>query len=190
MGINKVKTFGTITALAVLCLCMASCGMSGPKPDYLIMGARDNGFVAAYRGYYAITGNKVEKISKSTYENYIYKDDHYKMIGDDIISWDVTADSEDPSEWVFEKLSYTDTVYDMDTLISQLDEMDLSYTGDLYVQVTFFDDCVIIEVDSLDDSTITSESFAVFRNGEKLDFPDNYDLSSIRDVYKYEGVQQ
>ena len=89
MGIKTTKAAGIITAIAVLCLYMTSCLTSKPKPDYLLMGARDNGFVAAYRGYYAITGNSVEKISKTTYENYIYRDDNFKMIGTDIISWDV-----------------------------------------------------------------------------------------------------
>ena len=70
-------------------------------------------------------------------------------------------------------------------LKNQLLEMGISYEGEIGVQITEFDKYYLIEVTSLDDNTIIDSKYAIFHNGEKLSMRDDIDLSSIRDIHKY-----
>ena len=56
-------------------LTLSACGGTGSSnPEYLILCARDNGFGAAYRGYFAIDGDTVTELSKHRYEKLVYSD--------------------------------------------------------------------------------------------------------------------
>ena len=78
----KFKTILCMSVLLIASLCLTSCGKDTTSPDYLLEGARDNGFVAAYRAYFAIDDNNITKISKKKYENFIYYDkiDNYDPV--------------------------------------------------------------------------------------------------------------
>lgn len=184
---RTTKLVCMILILSVSCVLLSSCATSKNRPDYLLEGARDNGFVPSYRAYYAITGDTIKKIPKFMYENYIYKDDHYKSFNEEFSNYDVVADSPDPSEWDYELMYYSNEPYDTDDLISHLQDMNVSYTGEVFVLVLWFDEYVIVEVTSLsDNNTVLGETFGLFRNGQMIDLPEGTDLSSIRTYYRYE----
>ena len=69
---KKHKLLKTVSVISTLLVLLTACGTNSSKPDYLLEGARDNGFIAAYRGYYAIKDETVKKISKRKYERYIH----------------------------------------------------------------------------------------------------------------------
>ena len=182
-----IKLICLTLIISVVCVLMSSCISNRNKPDYLLMGAKDNGFVPSYRAYYAITGDTIKKIPQFKYENYIYKDDHYKSFNEEFSNYDVVADSPDPSEWNFELMYYDNEPYDTDALIKHLQDMNVSYMGNVYILVLWFDEYVIVEVTNLDDTnTVLGETFGLFRNGKMIDLPAGTDLSSIRTYYRYE----
>lgn len=183
----KMKTISIILTSFVLCVFLTSCSVNESNPEYLLEGAMDNGFVASYRAYFAIENKSVTKISKTKYENFIYKDkdNHYKIVPKVYYSFDVNAKTKDPSDWEYKQSEYDDEIYDIDMLKNQLLEMGISYEGEIGVQITEFDKYYLIEVTSLDDNTIIDSKYAIFHNGEKLSIGDDIDLSSIRDIHKY-----
>ena len=187
MKYRVIKLICLIIIISSASALLSSCMTGKSRPDYLLEGARDNGFVPAYRAYYAIEGDNIKKISKSKYENYIYKDDHYKSFNESFTNYDVVAGSEDPSEWEYEIKYYSDDPYEIDALIGLLQDMNVSYTGNVFILVLWFDEYVIVEVTSLDGTnTVLGETFGLFRDGRKLDLPEGTDLSSIRTYYRYE----
>ena len=107
-----------IIFICILCgIFLASCSNNNVKPDYLLEGAMDNGFVPAYRAYYAIESDNIRKISHSKYEKYIYDDKkEYCYIPITYYSFDAFAKTMNPSEWEYEQSEYDDVVYDIDTL--------------------------------------------------------------------------
>ncbi|MCR5213072.1 MAG: hypothetical protein K6E10_01530 [Eubacterium sp.] len=184
----KMKTISIISALFAVCVFLTSCSVNGSNPEYLLEGASDNGFVASYRAYFAIENKSVTEISKTKYENFIYKDkeDHYKIVPQVYYSFEVNAKTKDPSDWEYEQSKYNDETYDIDILKNQLLDMGISYEGEIDIQITEFDEYYLIEVTSLDDNnTIIDSKYAIFNNGEKLSMADDIDLSSISDIYKY-----
>ncbi len=189
MKTTKVKTISILSALFVVCIFLASCSINDESnPEYLLEGARDNGFVASYRAYFAIENNSVTEISKTKYENFIYKDkdDHYKIVPQVYYSFEVNAKTKDPSEWDYEQSKYNDEAYDTEILKNQLVDMDVSYEGKVDIQITEFDEYCLVEVTSMDDAnTIIDSKYAIFHNGEKLSMSEGIDLSSIRDIHKY-----
>ncbi len=186
MGYRMIISIISIVFAA--CVFMTSCGANESNPEYLLEGARDNGFIAAYRAYFAIENNRVSEISKTKYEDYIYKDkeDHYKIVPQLYYSFEVNAKTNDPSDWEYEQRKYNDEVYDIEILKKQLLDMGISYEGKIDIQIMEFDEYYLIEVTSMeDDSTIIDSKYAIFNNGEKLPMADDIDLSSIRDIHKY-----
>ena len=158
-----------------------------PKPEYLIEGARDNGFVPAYRAYTAISGDHAKKIPSFRFDNLVYinKDAEYSHVRFEFHTYEGRAESTDPDTWVLEKNKYDKESFEIPSVIESLKQMDLTYTGDVYILVTEFDDYRIVQAESLGEySTILDESFALFKNGEKLRLPDNVRLDSIRTIYK------
>lgn len=187
MRFRTIKLICLIIIFSVAGMLLSSCATGNSRPDYLLEVARDNGFVPAYRAYYAIEGDTIKKISKSRYEKYIYKDDHYKRFNESFSNYDVVASSEDPAGWEYELKYCSDDPYDTDVLIGHLQDMNVSYTGNVYILVLWFDDYVIVEVTNLDDTnTVLGETFGLFRDGRKLDLPSGTDLSSLRSYYRYE----
>ena len=187
MRSRVIRLICMLLFIAVTCVFLSSCVTTQSRPDYLLEGARDNGFVPAYRAYFAIEGDTVKKISSYKYENYIYNDDHYKAFNTEFSNYDVIASTDDPSEWEYELKYYADEPYDTDALISQLQDMNVSYTGNVYILVNWFDDYVIIHATSLDDNnTVLGEAFGMFKGGKKIDLPAGIELSSIRTYYRYE----
>ncbi len=159
-----------------------------PKPDYLLEGARDNGFVAAYRAYTGISGDKVKKIPGFRFENLVYlnKDVEYDHVSYEFHTYHGKAKTADPDTWEIEQNQYDEEFFDIPSVVESIKQMGLSYTGNVYILVTEFDDYRIVQVESLgdDNSTILDESFALFRNGSRIDLPENVKLDSIRTIYK------
>ena len=127
MRTTIIKTISVISALFICCVLLTSCSANESYPEYLIEGARDNGFVASYRAYFAIENGSVNKISKTKYDNLIYKDndDHYKVVPKEYYSFEVNAETNDPSEWEYEAHNSGDDVYDTDVLVEQLKVMEI-----------------------------------------------------------------
>ncbi len=177
-----------IISICILCgMFLTACRDDGVKPDYLLEGARDNGFVPAYRAYFAIKDNKVTEISKAKYENYIYKDDdHYKIVTKSYYLFEVNAETNDPSDWEYEQNKNNDEMYDTEILKNQLLDMNVNFEGNVDIQITEFDEYILIEVANMNDAnTVINSKYAVFHDGEILSMPDDIDLSSIRDIHKY-----
>ncbi len=179
------KTTGILTAIAAISalLVLASCS-SGKKPDYLIMAARDNGFVPAYRAYFAVEGDSIRKISSSRYDDLILGKSDYKMFNETYYTFDVTAETGDPAEWEYVPNPYIEEHYDEDLLIGQLKETGVSYTGDIYIVITEFDDYTVFQVTNLEDSTWKDTTYAWFRDGRLLDLPKNIELDSLDRFYR------
>ena len=180
------KAVAILTLMTLLITGTTACSAGGGKPDYLIRASRDNGFVPAYRAYFAIKDDKLTKISSYRFEKLLYGNSDYSMIPEEYYSFDVYAETGEPSEWEYEQNKYNDVQYDEEILIGQLEEMGVSYTGNIYILVTEFDDYAVIEVTDLEDdsSTIVSSSYGLFKDGRMLDLPDKIDLSSVNDFYR------
>lgn len=188
MRTTIIKAISTISTLLFFSVLLTSCGLNESHPEYLIESARDNGFVASYRAYFAIENNNIKKISKGKYEKYIYKDryDNYKIVPKDFYSFKVNAETKDPAEWEYESQYSVDKIYDTDVLIAQLKTMGISFEGRVDIEIIEFDDYYLIGVTSIDeDNTITDFRYAVFHNNKKLSMEQNLDLSDIRDIYKF-----
>ena len=188
MRINKPKAILIISALFVVCILLSACSENETNPEYLLEGARDSGLVASYRAYFAIENNSVTKISKTKYENYIYKDNdnHYKIVPQSYYSFEVNAKTKDPLDWEYEQNKYDDETYEIDILKNQLLDMGVGYQGIIDIQITEFDEYYLIEVTSIDDdNTILDSEYAIFHDNEMLSIADDINLSSIRDIHKY-----
>ena len=183
MGNKLVKVIGCAAVSAITCATLASCGSSGPNPDYLIMAA-DDSTMPVYRAYYAVYGDSLQNITKGSYEDYIKKDDQYKTISTSTCDFNVTAGSSDPAEWEYEIKYFDEEPYDTDVLKTQLKEMNVHYVGEVYILVTTFDGYTIIEVDN---TTENQSTYGMFRDGKQMTLPAGTDLSSLNTFYKYGG---
>lgn len=183
MGNKLVKVIGCAAVSAITCATLASCGSSGPNPDYLIMAA-DDSTMPVYRAYYAVYGDSLQNITKGSYEDYIKKDDQYKTISTSTCDFNVTAGSSDPAEWEYEIKYFDEEPYDTDVLKTQLKEMNVHYVGEVYILVTTFDGYTIIEVDN---TTENQSTYGMFRDGKQMTLPAGTDLSSLETFYKYGG---
>lgn len=183
MGNKLVKVIGCAAVSAITCATLASCGSSGPNPDYLIMAA-DDSTMPVYRAYYAVYGDSLQNITKGSYEDYIKKDDQYKTISTSTCDFNVTAGSSDPAEWEYEVKYYDEDPYDTDVLKTQLKEMNVHYVGEVYILITTFDGYVILQVDN---TTENQSTYGMFRDGKQMTLPAGTDLSSLETFYKYGG---
>lgn len=183
MGNKLVKVIGCAAVSAITCATLASCGSSGPNPDYLIMAA-DDSTMPVYRAYYAVYGDSLQNITKGSYEDYIKKDDQYKTISTSTCDFNVTAGSSDPAEWEYKIKYFDEDPYDTDVLKTQLKEMNVHYVGEVYILVTTFDGYTIIEVDN---TTENQSTYGMFRDGKQMTLPAGTDLSSLETFYKYWG---
>ncbi len=162
---------------------LSACGSSASAPEYIFMAARDNGFVAAYRGYFSIDGNEFSVLSKRKYEKWSYGDEpNYASVPVRIDSLDVEAATPDPSEWKYDQNKYDDYVIDPKPLSEDIKRMGVSLTGNIYIEITSFYDIRIIEVTDEDDHTENHSHFAIFRGDTMLVIPNDVDLNGIRTV--------
>ncbi len=177
----KKKTIASI--LAVMSLLLCSCKRT--EPEYLIMAGLDNGFVAAYRAYFSLTGSDMTKISGRKYDKLRLGNKNYERIEESVFTFDVTAEKLDPDTWIYERNKYIEEIYDEQVLIKDLKDMGILYTGKLYIVVTTFDDYRLIQVDSLDGSSIADSSYAAFKGDERLELGKRTELHSIRAIYRH-----
>lgn len=167
---------------------LTACSANNSSPEYLLEGARDNGFVASYRAYFAIENGSIFKISKAKYENYIYREDnkHYKLVPKKQYCFKAHAENSDSLKLEYEQKYPENPAYEIDTLTKQLSMMDISYSGNSDIQIIEFDDYYLIEAENLDgNNTVIASEYAIFHNDEKLSMKEGIDLSSIRNIYKY-----
>ena len=176
------RLLGIIVAISAS-LVLASCSL-GKKPDYLIMAARDNGFMPAYRAYFAVDGDSIRKISSFRYDDLILGKSDYKMFNETYYTFDVTAETGDPAEWEYVPNPYIEDHYDEDLLVEQLKEIGVSYTGDIYIVITEFDDYTVFQVTRLENRALGENTYAMFRDGRKLDLPKNIKLDSLDCFYR------
>ena len=182
---RRIATIMSVAlVLSALCAAISSC--SKVDADYLIEGARDNGFVAAYRGYFAIDDGSVFEISGNQFDRSVLGDDsQYKSIGYQLITFEAKAERSDPLTWTYEKNKYVSEEYDVNVLKDQLKQMGVSYTGDVYIITTSFESYTVIEANSLDNNTVMDTTYGLFRDGSKIELPADIEIQDIRTVYKH-----
>ena len=185
------KSSISFTLLSLLCVMLTSCVSLGKPyeseylPEYLIRAKSDNGFVSAYQAYFAIDGNSVTEISKSKYEALtLGENSKYEAVSVKTYSFDIIAVDNAPSEWKYTQNEYETERYDVQTLVRDLEEMKVPYTGSLYVFITVFNGYRIVAVTNLDGNIVLDESYAVFRNGWQLHLPKDIRLSQLRDFMR------
>ena len=183
LAISSAMALLLVTGMTLLTACRAN----NSNPEYLLEGARDNGFVASYRAYFAIENGSIFKISKAKYENCIYREDnkHYKLVPKEQYCFKAHAEDSDSLKLEYEQKYPENPAYEIDTLTKQLSMMDISHSGNSDIQIIEFDDYYLIEVENLDGNTVVASEYAIFHNGEKLSMEEGIDLSSIRNIYKY-----
>lgn len=183
---RSAKLFCVILMLACVCTVFTSCGMK--LPDYLLMFGRDNGWVAAYRAYLRIDGDKVTKITQWSYDNYILGKDDYGYLEYDIHSFDAVADSSDPDEWEYVQNKYDTEEYDVEPVKEMLTEMGVEFTGDIYIILYDCEDITIVSVEMLDNSTIKDSRYGLFLDGKMLEVPNNVDMRDLREIYRLKNI--
>ena len=183
--------FGYVFIVCISILSCVSTGMNA-EPEYLIKAKRDNGFISAYKAHFALDGESLYKISERKYEALtLGEDSKYKMIVPDTLSFDISAPGNDKSKWeivlpsnyMMQEGNITEP-YLRESLIADLTQMGITYTGSLYVLVTRFDDYKIVQVTNLDGNTVIDETYALFKNGSQLPLSKDIDLSSIWRIYR------
>lgn len=192
------KMISVLTLACALCLVLASCVSSGSgsgsstgsgagkEPAYLIRAKSDNGFVAAYRAYFAVDGNVVSEVSQRRYEDLtLGSGSSYQAITARSYAFDVSARGGDPLEWQYTQNEYDDKKYDVQLLIWDLKQMKLPYTGTLYVLVKTFDDYRALLVAQMDGNSVLDESYAVFRDEDRLALPKGAKLYGLSDFYRH-----
>ena len=195
---KKFMKNSTIVLIFICILCgifLASYDNNSAKPDYLLEGALDNGFVPVYRAYHTIENDNIRRISKSKYEKYIYNGKkEYGYIPTTYYSFDAFAKNINPSEWEYEQSEYDDVIYDINTLKTYLLKMQTGYWNvpsalgedKVHIIVTEFDDYAIVEANLVDyQNTIKDSKYAIFHNGNMLTAAKDLDLNSIRSIHKY-----
>ena len=197
---NRLKLAAAFALACGLCLSAVSCVSSGQgsgpaqgggqarvrEPAYVIKAKRDNGFISAYQAFFAIDGDSISAISSSRYEDLtLGSDKPYERVSVTTCSFDIYAPGRDPMEWRYEQSQYDTKRYAVQSLIWDLKQMGLSYTGDVYVLVTFLDEYKIVKAVNLDGMVVLDESYAVFRNDEPLDLPKGMSLSDLSIFYKH-----
>ena len=177
--------------ICVICFALVACVSveqsyeSEHLPEYLIKAKSDNGFVTAYQAYFAVDGDSVSEISAREYERLTLGDSSkYQIISEKTYSFDIIANGGALSEWQYEQNKYDSEIYSLPLLIKDLSQMNLPYTGKLYVLIKQFDDYRIISVANLDGCTLLDESYAVFRNNRQLPLPKNIRLDNLWRFYK------
>ena len=185
---NRMKIiFKKFVLFSILCAFFILTACSKKDPQYLIEGAEDNGFVAAYRGYYALDDESLYKISGFKFDKLtLGKTNDYSTIITDIYNFKVDAASDDPLSWNYVESDYNDSQYDVDVLKSEMVLIGIDYDGEISVHIIAFDEYKIFEIDSLNNSSVLDTTYAVLKNGELLDLPQGTDLRSIRSVYKHD----
>ena len=183
------KQFYLPAIFFIACISLVSCVSAGKnaEPEYLIKAKRDNGFVSAYKAFFALDGENLYKISGRKYDDLTLGDDSkYKVIIPETISFDIEAPESDKSTWKIFTTNYdmqqeTENGPALVTLMTDLTKMGITYTGSLYVLVTRFDDYKIVQVTNLDGNSVIDECYALFKNGS---LSKNIDLSSISQIYR------
>lgn len=180
------KIIYSLGLLCVLNLILVSCATSSAEPDYLIKAKSDNGFVTAYQAHFAISSDSITQISARRYDDLtLGADSNYKMINATTYAFDITAASPEPAEWEYVQNEYDTKSYDVPSLIKSLRQMNIRYTGTIYVLVTTFDDYTVIEAANLDRNTVLDESYAIFKNNKLLEHSDELRLSQLWRFYRH-----
>lgn len=189
---KKAAVFCLLCIACAACLSLLSCVSVGVNfepahsPQYLIRAKSDNGFVIAYQAHFAVDGDSVSEISTREYEKLTLGDSsEYKEIRAKTYAFDIKAAGNSPSGWQYVQNEYDDEVYDVQLLAKELSQMNLPYSGSLYVLITIFDEYKIIQVSNLDGNVVLDESYAMFRNGRQLLLPKDASLCSLWRFHKY-----
>lgn len=177
---------------SAVCLSLLSCVSvdtgfeQAHSPQYLIRAKSDNGFAAAYQAHFSVDGDAVSEISAREYEKLTLGDSsEYKAINAKTYAFDINAAGNTPAAWQYVQNEYDDEAYDMQLLAKELSQMNLHYSGSLYVLVTTFDDYKVVQVSNLNGNAVLDEAYAVFRNGKQLQLPKNARLCSLWRFHKH-----
>ena len=189
---KKTAVLCLLCIASAVCLSLLSCAgvdtsfEPAHSPQYLIRAKSDNGFVIAYQAHFAVDGDAISEISAREYEKLTLGDgSEYKAISAKTYAFDINAAGNVPSAWQYVQNEYDDEVYDARLLAKELSQMNLHYSGSLYVLITTFDEYKIIQVSNLDGNTVLDESYAMFRNGRQLQLPKNAKLCSLWRFYRH-----
>ena len=174
------KMLSLLGLLGLLSLVLASCASTSITPAYLVRAKRDEGLLIAYQAHFAIDEDSITKISSHQYESLTLGDNtQYDVIQPEVFSFDIESAGNDPAEWKYKQNEYDKKSYDINSLVSDLKQMNVSYTGQIYVLITIFDDYKIIEASNLSNNTVLDSRYAIFKSNQMMPTPKNIDLSSL-----------
>ena len=177
------KFICTMLALSFVCLFISSCG-SKSSPAYVLEAGQDNGLVASYRAYFELDGTSIAEVREIRFNNLLEGSVEYAEISHNTYNFDAFAQSSNASDWQYTQNPNDKAAYDVSKLIKYLKKMGATYTGNIHIQVTEFDEYTAIEVQNIKDNTIGDISTALFRRNTKINFPSGLSLQSLWKVYK------
>ncbi len=156
------------------------------NPKYLIYAGADNGFMAAYRGYFALDGNDFHVMRESVYYK-IKGRGNYESFKPAELSVDVTANGEDPKTWEFRPRLTDKENFDKDAIIDLARRMNVKPTKYFSFQVYEFDGYKSGHACNTDQDgygTILDQKNALFREGNELKLPKKVKMISFREFYR------
>lgn len=160
------------------------------ETKYFICARRDNGFIAAYRAYFLITGTKIKRISKFRYEHSVIfgkRADDYKKFSPGYYVFNIQAKHSDPSEWKIEQSKYETERYDIDALVTLLGKAEITLKGYIELVLNEFDGYQLVHMSRTDQEghgVILGEQSLFFRDGNPIQIGRKIDFGDVRDFYR------
>ena len=156
------------------------------NPKYLLYAGADNGFIAAYRGYFALDGNGFHVMRESVF--YKTKDrGNYESFKPSRLSVDVTTNGEDPKTWEFRPRSTDKENFDKEAIIDLARRMNVKCTKYFFFHIYEFDGYKIVyecNTDQDGHGLVLDQKSALFREGSELKLPKDVMMTSFREFYR------
>lgn len=183
MGTKIAKIISVITILSVLCMLLTSCGQK-KMPAYVLLASEQSGLVQAYDAYFELDGNSLKEVREVRFENLVERTDNYKTIKFLSYNFNAYSTNGNPSDYSYEQSSLDTMPFEKATLIKYLRKMGVFWTGEIEIQITEFNDYVILEAAHTDTEDITEVKTGLFRSSKYIELPKGSSLRSVNKVYK------
>ena len=173
------KILGSVSAIVILCMMFVSCSTADTPPD-IVFECSD--FYGENKAYYSVSENTLSKITATRYNDLTGgSDPDYEKV-DEISTYlfDVNMKGAEPSEWTYDPAE-GDPEYDIQILISELEGLDITFTGKVFINIYEFDGYKTIRIVSQENSDSSSWLLC----DEKIvDNPDDLELNLVRGAYR------
>ena len=183
MGTRIARFISVITILSVVCIFLTSCGEK-KLPAYVLLASEQSGLVQAYEAYFELDGNSLKQVRQIRFENLVERTDHYSLINFESYNFKAISTNGNPSDYTYEQSSLDTMSFDKATLIKYLRKMGVFWTGEIQIQITEFNDYVILEAAHTDTNNMTEVRTGLFRSSKYIELPKGSSLKSISKVYK------